>query len=183
LVGLYSDQLNNKEKALHHEDFLKNNIRGEVVVVTGLGKSGENEIITYLKENEYSIVESELDSEVKKPQFSKLSSLKDHSIDQKTAVHVSGALLSFLPNDLNYKFIVAEREMDDLVAALHEAKSKIKKTETLPLTLFNSTKEQLEKMNQWLNAQPNAQIIRINFEDLNNNEQEQFDIIYDFLGK
>ncbi len=181
LVSIFNDRLDDKENAKYHEEFLKNNIRGEVVVVTGLEQSGEKEIISLLQSGGYDILSEQLGSDVKKPQFSKLKELQK-SFDQKTAIQVSGQLLSFLPTDLSYKFIIAEREMSDLVSDLQQRKSVVKSDNALPLKLYNATLERKEKMDQWLMAQPNVDLIRIKYDDLNENIKEQKEIIFDFLG-
>ena len=53
----------------------------------------------------------------------------------------------------------------------------------LLLKLFNNYLSQLNKLNSWIDAQPNVQILKVEFDDLIENPLEQSEIIADFLGE
>jgi tetratricopeptide (TPR) repeat protein len=191
LLEIYTDKLNDDLKATKHKDFLDNNIKGEIVVVTGLPKTGSSLMMEMLQVGGMPILIDEIDdsesTQKKSMEFAKVNLIqKDTSwmLDARgKAVKMIVQLLNYLPPNYNYKVIQMNRDISELMMSQQVHLGKKATPDTLPLKLFNNYLSQLNKLNSWIDAQPNVQILKVEFDDLIENPLEQSEIITDFLGE
>jgi predicted AlkP superfamily phosphohydrolase/phosphomutase/tetratricopeptide (TPR) repeat protein len=191
LFEIYTDKLNDTEKASKQKEFLDNNIKGEIVVVTGLPKTGSSLMMEMLQVGGMPILVDDIETNDKSPkktmEFAKVNLIqKDISwmVDARgKAVKMIVQLLNYLPPNYNYKVIQMNRDISELMMSQQVHLGKKATPETLPLKLFNNYLSQLSKLNTWVEAQPNVQVLKVEFDDLIENPIEQAEIIADFLGE
>jgi hypothetical protein len=183
--------LNDTEKASKQKEFLDNNIKGEIVVVTGLPKTGSSLMMEMLHAGGMPILVDDTETSDKSPkksmEFAKVNLIqKDTSwmVDARgKAVKMIVQLLNYLPPNYNYKVIKMNRDISELMMSQQVHLGKKATPDTLPLKLFNNYLSQLNKLNTWIEAQPNVQVLNVEFDDLIENPIEQVEIIADFLGE
>jgi len=191
LLEIYSDKLGDHENALRHKEFLNNNIKGEIIVVTGLPKTGSSLMMQILEAGGTPILIDDVElkgtKKNKSMEFAKVNLIqKDTSwmIDARgKAIKMVVQLLNYLPVDYNYKVIQMNRDISELMMSQQVHLGKKATPDTLPLKLFNNYLSQLNKLNVWIEAQPNVQLLKVEFDDLIENPTEQAEIIADFIGE
>lgn len=189
LREIYSNKLLEKDKAHLQDEFLKNNIRGEITIVTGLHGAGGSLLLDCLADQGVEILvhEEEVSKEqIKDFEFTKLGELmKDSQLKMKKghqALFVNSQMLSFLPNDLSYKVIVMNRDLKDVIIEQQEFIGKNVSEDTLPLKHFGIVQKLQEQINTWLSAHPHTPVHFVDYEELMNNKEEQLILLGEFLG-
>jgi predicted AlkP superfamily phosphohydrolase/phosphomutase/tetratricopeptide (TPR) repeat protein len=189
LKNIYSEHLNSPEKAKLHEEFLNNNIKGEIIIVTGLHGSGGEYLLEHLEQAGIHILvdEKSVSKEEKKSfELQKIVELSQNSEWLKDAggkaILVNGQMLSFLPNDFAYKVIVMNRDLKEVIQQQQEFIGKKLAPDTLPLKHFGIVQKLQEQINTWLNAHPHIPVHFVDFEELCSNSSEQLSLLEEFIG-
>jgi predicted AlkP superfamily phosphohydrolase/phosphomutase/tetratricopeptide (TPR) repeat protein len=189
LKDIYLTHLNEVEKAYLHQEFLDRNIRGEVIIVTGLHGSGGDLMLDYLENRGIEIIVQEemvTKEEIKNFEFSKLIDLINDPLlvsgNGKKALFVNSQLLSFLPNDLSYKVIIMNRDTKDVIIDQQKFMGKRVLEDTLPLKHYGIVQRLQDQVNVWLDANPHTPIHYVDYQELIINEEEQMSLLDEFIG-
>lgn len=190
LSEIYSNNLKQPEKAKEHEAFIRDNIKGEIVVVSGLPRSGTSMMMQMLKAGGMEILsdgEREADNNNPKGylEFEKVKSLhknQDWIGDAEgKCVKIIAQLLNYLPEEYNYKIIMMERDMTEVIASQQKMLGKKVTPDTLPLGLFNTFRSQLDKIDAWIDSQPRVNILRVNYKDVIEHPETQAERVAGFV--
>jgi predicted AlkP superfamily phosphohydrolase/phosphomutase/tetratricopeptide (TPR) repeat protein len=193
LADLYQNELKNPEKAKFHEDFLEKNIKGEITIVSGLPRSGTSMMMQILDAAGMDMLtDKKRKPDNNNPQgYYEFEPVKRLMIDKSWLPEASGKtvkiiaqLLPFLPVSYNYKIIFMRRNMSEILISQQIMLGKKADTEAkiFPIKLNEAFEKQLKKVEDWLDAQANIEILNVNYSDVVENPDEEFDAILGFLN-
>ncbi|MBW6481850.1 MAG: alkaline phosphatase family protein [Vicingaceae bacterium] len=193
LIDIYENYLNDNEKVLFHKEKVKEASKGDVVIVSGLPRSGTSMMMQMLtKGGLKALVDENREADKNNPKgYYEYEPVKRLANDNSwmhlasgKVIKVIAQLLPSLPPNFNYKIIFMQREMDEVLVSqqimLGKKKEKAEKTFSLPLA--ETYKKQIEKTNTWLDSQPNIDILPINYAEVINHPQIEAEKINAFLG-
>lgn len=199
LADLFSNELQNPEKAKVHQDFLDKNIKGEVIIVSGLPRSGTSMMMQILDAAGVPVLTDGVrEADVNNPKgYYEFQPVKKLMVDKSwlpqakgKAVKIIAQLLPFLPANYDYKVIFMRRNMLEVLASQHimlgkkedQVKRKEKNDKVFSATLFDTFQKQVQKVDDWVDAQANVDILNVNYSDIIENPEEEFNALLAFLG-
>lgn len=193
LADLYENELNDTDKAKEHLNFLENNIRGEIVIVSGLPRSGTSMMMQILDAAGFPV----LTDKVREPDnnnpkgYYEFEPVKKLMVDKSwlpeakgKSVKIIAQLLPFLPANYNYKIIFMRRDMDEVLQSqqIMLGKETDVKSKAFPMGLSSAFKKQLGKVEDWVDSQPHVDILDVNYTDVVNNPKEELESILHFIN-
>ncbi len=171
LISIYSQFLEQPGKANKYRLDFEKNIRGEIVIVSGLPRSGTSMMMQML---EAGGIEIFTDRE-RQPDESNLKGYYEHEAVKNLAknkswlpqasgkaVKVIAHLLPHLPMNWHYKIIFMERDVLEVVSSQQKMlarNGKPVKQDTLPFHLVISYEQTLEKVKAWAREMPNIEVM------------------------
>lgn len=199
LADLYEHELQDPEKAKVHQDFLEKNIKGEIIIVSGLPRSGTSMMMQILDAAGIPVLtDGEREADVSNPKgYYEFQPVKRLMVDKTwlpqakgKAVKIIAQLLPFLPANYDYKVIFMRRNMLEVLASQHimlgkkedQVKRKEDNDKVYSSTLFDTFQKQLTKVDDWINAQANVDVLNVNYSDVIENPEDEFNAILAFLG-
>lgn len=199
LADLYENELQNPEKAKVHQDFLEKNIKGEVIIVSGLPRSGTSMMMQILDAAGIQVlVDGEREADINNPKgYYEFQPVKKLMVDKTwlpqakgKAVKIIAQLLPFLPANFDYKIIFMRRNMLEVLASqnimLGKKEDQVRRKEdndkVFSATLFDTFQKQIRKVDDWIDAQANVEILNVNYSDVVDNPEEEFKAILSFLN-
>lgn len=194
LVRLYENELSMPEKATEHNEFLDNNIKGEITVVSGLPRSGTSMMMQMLDKGGMEILtDGNREADNNNPKgYYEYDPVKKLAMDKSwmgeasgKAVKIIAQLVGHLPDKFNYKIIFMDREISEVLASqqIMLGKEDHVEAKAFPVGLAETFKKQVEKMDAWVESQANIEIMRVNYSDVINNPEEEAENICAFLGQ
>ncbi|MBI5915888.1 MAG: alkaline phosphatase family protein [Bacteroidetes bacterium] len=175
LISIYSQFLEQPGKANKYRLDFEKNIRGEIVVVSGLPRSGTSMMMQMLEaggmavftDRERQADESNLRGYYEHEAVKNLAKNKSW-LPQASgkAVKVIAHLLPHLPVNWRYKVIFMERDVLEVVRSQQKMlarkgsplRGKAVREDTLPLHLVKSYEQTLEKVKAWAQEKPNVEV-------------------------
>jgi hypothetical protein len=99
-------------------------------------------------------------------------------------VKIIAQLLPFLPASYNYKIIFMRRNMVEVLKSQQIMLGKEKEAEAniFPVKLNDAFEKQLRKVEDWIEAQANVEILNVNYADVVENPEDEFEAILGFLN-
>jgi len=188
LIKIYSENLNLPEKAEKSKQFVKERIKGTVYIVSGLPRSGTSMMMQMLSNGGMNILTDNLrQNDDNNPkgyfEFEKVKKLSQDNTWMAEAdgrlIKIIAQLLQFLPSTFNYKIIFMEREMTEVLKS--QQKMLGKDTSVFPSTLSQTFSKQLQGTKNWLQGQPNMEVMYVNYKDVINKPVEIAEEINSFL--
>lgn len=190
LAHLYKDELNQPERAAEHEQFIEDNIVGNIYVVSGLPRSGTSMMMQMLAEGGAPMLTDEKrEADINNPkgymEYEKVKSLHldqswmDEAQDQ--TVKVVAPLLHFLPEKFGYKVILMERDLGEVITSQQKMLGKETRKDALPMSLFTAYKNQLNKVEAWSASQPKVQVLKVQYANVIEKPLEEAERIAAFL--
>ena len=164
----------------------------DIIIVSGLPRSGTSMMMQMLRAGGIDLITDE-----KRPvdehnpygyfEFEKVKSLEhdnkwlnDH---QGKAIKVLFHLLKFLPENLSYKIIFIQRDLNNVL----NSQNKMLQDYGKPLQENNMVKHIFEKalkeIEQWIKKQKNMQVLSINYADVINKPDGNADKLKTFLAR
>lgn len=192
LIEIYNNKLNQPENAIEHEKFMKEHIKGEIIVVSGLPRSGTSMMMQMLNEGGIPVLSDGIrEADNSNPKgYMEFEKVKRLHLDQNwmdeaegKAVKIISHLLNYMPDMFNYKIIMMERDLSEVIMSQQKMLGKPVQKDTLPLPLFDAFSKQIEKVDVWIKSQPNVDILKIEYTDVLANPNEQAEIIADYIGR
>ncbi|MBL0329894.1 MAG: alkaline phosphatase family protein [Bacteroidetes bacterium] len=183
LVKLYTEHVMDSSKAEIHSNFIKNNIKGTITIVSGLPRSGTSMMMQMLAAGGLNILTDNIRAtDENNPkgylEYQKVKSLAhDNSWlheGQNKVVKVIAQLLQFLPANYQYKVVFMEREMEEVIQSqqiMLGKKADVEK-KVYPTSLADTFKKQLEKTQSWIKNHPQFEVTFISYSDVIQNPQE-----------
>lgn len=188
LLDLYTNQLKNDEAKQIHENFLKENIKGKVRIITGLIGSGFDEILNELEKNNFTLFQNKeaedlqnrfILSEVKNMH---LSNAWIESVGEKI-VYILPQFLSFLPPNFDYQLIVVNRELSEVLKVEQKLLGKKIKKNTVSLNSLLTNEKSLSKIQSWIESQASMGITFVEYSDFQLNPKASIAQLILFLEK
>lgn len=188
LVDIYGNQLKNEQGKKEHETFLKQNIKGELILITGLQGSGYDEILAELEEKGVSVLKNEnpkKDFETYVlPKVKKLHENSEWLMEVGNKVfYVQPQFLSFLPVAYNYKLIVVKRDLGEIIEKEQQLMGKKLKKDTLPLSHFKIAEKNQFKIESWIESQAGCRIFMMDYSDFVQDKKEQTEQLIAFIDQ
>jgi hypothetical protein len=180
LVELYDKQVPNESEKVQHELFLRENIKGELNIITGLTGSGFEEVLAVLIENGIDI-EQNVQANNALDQFIIPNSKKLHLENDwlktigSSLLYIEPQFLSFLPPNYNYKLIVVKRDMNEIIEVEQNIMGKKVKKDSLHLAHFQKNQKNEFKIDNWIESQAAIDLLIIDYSEFKANPTEQIE--------
>jgi hypothetical protein len=181
--------LNEKESA-NFEKQSGTKMKGEIIIVSGLPRSGTSLMMQMLKAGGIDLLTDEIrSSDINNPKgYFEYQAVKNLARDinwldlaNGKAVKVIVHLLKFLPPDYHYKIIMMERKMTEIIAS--QQKMLGKDPAVYPMGIAQSFEKELEKANIWADKEPHVQMLKISYNELLQHPKPAVEQINNFLGQ
>lgn len=194
LVTIYTQYLHQPGKAQKYILDFDKALKGEIVVVSGLPRSGTSMMMQMLEAGGLPIfTDKERTPDESNPKgyyeheavknLAKNKSWMPKAKDK--AVKIIAHLLKHLPLNYRYKIIFMERDTMEVVSSQQKMLArtgKNVKTETLPLNLVNAFDETLKSVKSWAETQKNVDMLYISYAETVESPFKTAMLVNDFLG-
>lgn len=193
LIDIYKNRLNESEKAVTHENFIKDNIKGEIIIVSGLPRSGTSMMMQILDKGGYDVLTDKVrEPDTNNPKgYYEFEPVKKLMMDKSwlpeaegKAVKIIAQLLPFLPSNYDYKIIFMRREMSEVLKSqqIMLGKEGDVKSKVFPTGLNDAFQKQLVKVENWIDSQPNVEMLSVDYSNVIANAEDEIDNIISFLS-
>ncbi len=194
LADIYKNHLNQPEKAAEHQEHVPDDSRPEILVVSGLPRSGTSMMMQMLAAagiEPFTDGKRAADDNNKKGYFEHEAVkgiVKDNSFLAEVgdkAIKIIAHLLMALPPKYRYRIIFMERELEEVLSSQHRMLVRQKKASPgiYPLALAKNYREVLDKVKNTIHYRPHVQVLFVKHEDVVENPLLQAKRIQDFLDK
>lgn len=192
LVKLYTNHIMNSVEAEKHSEFIKNNIKGTITIVSGMPRSGTSMMMQMLAAGGLDILTDNIrENDENNPkgylEYQKVKKLASDnswiSEGQNKVVKIIAQLLQHLPATYQYKVIFMEREMEEIIKSqqiMLGKKSDVDR-KIYPAELADTFKKQLEKTRSWIKTHPQFEVMYVSYTDVINNPTEVAENLSEFL--
>jgi predicted AlkP superfamily phosphohydrolase/phosphomutase/tetratricopeptide (TPR) repeat protein len=193
LVKVYREHLNNPERAAVHEAALPDQSK-EIIVVSGLPRSGTSMMMRMLDNCGIPLLTDKVrTADDNNPhgyyEYEPVKNLANNATwmpeAEGKAVKIIAQLVPFLPAKHRYKIIYMQREISEVLISqqLMLGKTREQAIKNYPFKLAQTYFGQLERVEQWIDDQPNVDILRVNYADAHNNPRETAVRVSEFLER
>jgi tetratricopeptide (TPR) repeat protein len=179
LVKLYEDYMGMPDKAAEHILFLKQNIQGEITILSGSDSVGFKDILQALKEGGAVIGDSE--KYIGNPNVMFTPEWLNENVNK--IVYVSNRYLNDLPPNFHYKLIYVEKSIESSIEdKAKDLKKKLPK-DTISSALLKSIEKEILNLEQWIQTQPTNEVLVLDLDDILDVNLDQFQLLGEFLGE
>jgi len=187
---LLADLLKTAEPAMaqSYSQQIINMKKGEIIIVSGLPRSGTSMMMQILDAAGVEILTDKLrNADDNNPkgyyEFEPVKSMaRDVSwFDQADgkAIKVIAQLLKYLPGSFTYKVIFMKRNLNEVLTS--QQKMLGKESKTFPMGLAETFKKDVARIENWFLLQPNIDVLYADYGELVANPEKEMDKICDFL--
>lgn len=182
LIKIYREDLKNSALAEEHEQFLKESLLGEVIIVTGLPGSGADMLLKELETRGLPV------SHTIKPLTDSVTKNEPvtYNLDQNwlddalgKVVFIPLELLNYLPKKYAYRFILVERTLEEALDEHHQ-KLPGKRKNALPLNLITTFQNKSDLMSDWLDSQEDMNVFMVHYDDLTEDIDHVIETVIDY---
>jgi predicted AlkP superfamily phosphohydrolase/phosphomutase/tetratricopeptide (TPR) repeat protein len=195
LVDVYRNQLQNEAKAKEHEAHLKRKSSRQVVVVSGLPRSGTSMMMQLLEAGGVPIYADGIRQKDENNPKGYYESEKTKTIDRRNgwleealgcAVKIVAPLLKHLKLKYTYKVIFMERDLNQVLLSQQKMKKRLKLNENpdvnyYDLKLATAYKNELKRIKKWEQQHANVELLRVNYLDVIQHPSREIERIQHFL--
>jgi predicted AlkP superfamily phosphohydrolase/phosphomutase/tetratricopeptide (TPR) repeat protein len=188
LSRIYKDNLNDEASAKIHVKILDEQMKGKVVIVSGLPRSGTSMMMQVLQAGGLNVLKDEVrKADESNPkgyyEYEKVKKLTKENdwfaeADGKV-LKVIAHLLKFLPTDIDFKIIFMQRDLYEVISS--QQKMLGKNDEAFPVAIANAFENEVKKVDIWQKKEPNVDLIYVNYQDVIKNPMEEIDKVNEFL--
>ncbi len=193
LTNIYNEHLKKPEIAMDHKAKISEFIKGDIVIVSGLPRSGTSMMMQMLDTGGLEVfTDGVRKSDENNPkgyyEHELVKSLSRNKTWMKDAmgkvVKVISQLIFELPANYRYKIIFMERDLDEVIQSQHKMliRDGKAKEDSINIRVVNAFKQNLERIHTWVPKQQNMEIIFVSHRNLINNPVEELKKVNDFLG-
>ncbi|MCD8528545.1 MAG: alkaline phosphatase family protein [Chitinophagales bacterium] len=192
LIELYKNDIPNQQKILELEQEIQQHLVGEIIIVSGLPRSGTSLMMQMLNDAGLEIfTDNKRKPDINNPKgYFEHEAIKILHINNKIIKEANGKvvkiispLISYLPLRYNYKVIFMKRHLNQ-VANSQDAMLEVLKNKPKDTTLFDLN-EKLQKLytnaKDYVNRNKNFTFIEVDYENLINNPDNEIKNIIQFL--
>lgn len=193
LSTIYAEHLQKPEEAADIKAAIRENIKGDVVIVSGLPRSGTSMMMQMLDKGGLDIFTDGL----RTPDENNPKGYYEHELVKSLArnkawvkeakgkaVKVISHLLFELPANYRYRIIFMERDLDEVLKSQHHmlVRDGKAKDDTINIRLVNAFQQNLQKVKDWAPKQGNIDILFVSHRNLIDNPTEELAKVSTFLG-
>lgn len=193
LSTIYAEHLQKPEEAADIKAAIRENIKGDVVIVSGLPRSGTSMMMQMLDKGGLDIFTDGL----RTPDENNPKGYYEHELVKSLArnkawvkeakgkaVKVISHLLFELPANYHYRIIFMERDLDEVLKSQHHmlVRDGKAKDDTINIRLVNAFQQNLQKVKDWAPKQGNIDILFVSHRNLIDNPTEELAKVSTFLG-
>ena len=195
LIDIYKIHLDDVVKASEHRQAMHQHIKGEVIVVSGLPRSGTSMMMQMLDSAGFDIYTDKVrtadqnnlkgyyEHENVKTLFSNKMWMKE--CDGKVVKIISN-LLPAVPLSNKYKIIMMERDLNEILASQTRMVKLLGKKvaeDTYPLEMVEKLEQSVKVAMEWAQKQPGVELLLVNYKDVISDPFGQALRVSEFLGK
>ncbi len=171
------------------EKALKEIMKGEIIIVTGLPRSGTSLMMQLLEAAGIEIAtDSKRQADLHNPKgYFELEAVKSLAKDnswigqiQGKAVKIIVQLLVNLPSEYNYKIVFMEREISEIMQS--QQKMLNKSTSVYPVEIANIYQKDLLNAKSWISQHPNMSVLYLNHHEIIKNPDIELEKLRGFLN-
>jgi predicted AlkP superfamily phosphohydrolase/phosphomutase/tetratricopeptide (TPR) repeat protein len=180
LVEIYSNHLENVEKAQESNDFLKNKIKGEIIICTSVNHCKYQDFMKLLKDSGISIIEENEEYEQ-----AKKSNFKTKWLETALGkiIYIPCRFLNELPNYYSYKLIILEEDITQLETNNKQILNKKLVKNTISVQDLKQFQKDKQVIDLWIETQPTLPTLFINKNELLLFSNDISVVLSDFLNK
>jgi len=194
IIDLYNIHLDQPAKASWHRQQLNKFVKGEIIVVSGLPRSGTSMMMQMLSNAGLSIyTDSQRISDASNPKgYYEHNNVKTLAYNKKwidecdgKVVKVISSLVKELPLNYKYKIIFMDRDIDEILQSQRKMIKEIGgnvQEEVYPIKLMNEFNKSRKSAKGWALKSPNVEYIEISYADVITSPFEQAIKISEFLN-
>ncbi|MBY9007851.1 MAG: sulfotransferase domain-containing protein [Candidatus Lokiarchaeota archaeon] len=165
------------------------NIRDELIIVSGIPRSGTSLIMQMLRAGGMDILsDHKRKADKNNPKgYLELQAVKNLFKDNSCLVKQTGKvvkvishLLIYIPKNQLYKIIFINRNINEIIKS--QQKMLRENTKNYSKTLKKAFKKELSNVKLWINNQPNIELLNLNFKDIIKNPEKEINNIIKFLN-
>lgn len=188
IIDIYTRK-NETEKIKIHQEFMENNVKETVYIVSGLPRSGTSMMMQMLHQGGMEVLVDEKraadDSNPKGYyEFEPVKGLlKDNSWvhqGEGKVVKVIAQLLAQMPTNYTYKVIFMQRPMAEVIKSQQVMLKQ--DTSIFPTAIASAFDKTLLMVKEWEKNNPNVSIHYVNYHEVISKTEEQSKLIKTFLG-
>jgi hypothetical protein len=178
-LEIYQNKINKHELAEHNLTFLKSNIKGEIIVCTGVDNCEYEQLLQLLRIGGLKI-------DYDKDEFNEASKILftndwlENNIGK--VVYVPSRNLSDLPVNYNYKVIFLDQTLDEILPGRTEKLKKSMPDKSIDVKILKTIEKEKFIIDLWIESQPNQQVLILNWNELLDYNVEQISILSEFLN-
>lgn len=193
LTTIYNDHLKKPEIAEDHKAKIQEYFKGDIVIVSGLPRSGTSMMMQMMDKGGLDI----FTDGIRQPDENNPKGYYEHELVKSLArnknwvkdamgkcVKVISQLLFELPANYKYKIIFMERDLDEVIQSQHKmlVRDGKAKEDALNIRVLNVFKQNLERIHTWVSAQQNMEILFVSHRNLVNDPMSELQKVNAFLG-
>ncbi len=188
LVKIYGGPYPDPALLMEHTQILQQRMKGTVVVVSGLPRSGTSLMMQMLHAGGMPLLSDGLrEPDENNPRgYHELDAVKRSATDiswvseaEDKAVKVIAQLLYFLPNDFEFKVIFMQRDIKEVMLSQQKM---LGKPASYNMSLAAVFEKEMEKVKAWERQQPNVEVLYIPYSEIVDDPRRYVHRIADFIG-
>ena len=190
IIKIYKEHLLQPEKAMEYTLQIPENVKGEIIIVSGLPRSGTSMMMQMLDAAGLPLMtdEQRQPDENNPLGYYEYEPVKGIARESKwldnskgKVVKIISQLLYFLPASHKYKIIYMNRDLDEVL--ISQQKMLGKAQQEISMTVYESYKKEYDKMKKWVDKRPNVTLLEINYSEVIENPGNECLRISKFLGR
>jgi tetratricopeptide (TPR) repeat protein/predicted AlkP superfamily pyrophosphatase or phosphodiesterase len=190
IIKIYKEHLNQPEKALEYTLQITENVKGEIIVVSGLPRSGTSMMMQMLHEGGIPVMtDTKREADDNNPLgYFEYEPVKNLAKDAKwlagaegKVVKIISQLLYFLPQNYRYKIIYMNRDLDEVMQSQQKMLGRSK--QEVSMAVYESFRQEHDKMKKWVEKRPNVSLLELNYSTVVENPEEESLKIKNFLKR
>lgn len=176
LYKIYKQHYIDNEKAELYYNQIKENMKGEIIIVSGLPRSGTSMMMKMLENSGLTLLtDNQRLPDINNPEgyfeynpVKNLAKNKDflEKADGKV-LKVISRLLFHLPSEYNYKIIFMQRDLKEVL--ISQQKMLGKDPSVYPIALAKVFEKELQRVDTWVKKEPNVSILYVDYKEVINN--------------
>ena len=178
LVEIHTNHLDSDEIKINSEKVLSQQIKGEMIVVTGLDGINFEFFFSCLKAGGMEI--GDIQGYIDSPQNLFNKEYLEQNIGK--AIYIPSRYLSDLPGNYHFKVICIEQEISKTVEGKAFKLRKKLPENSVSYQMLDNIEKDKRNIDNWISDQPNQALFICNWEEILLNKKEQVDLLNEFVG-
>lgn len=194
LVEIYKNHQKEESKLNLHLEELKKLIQGEIIIVTGLPRSGTSMVMQLLQNSGIDVYADNLKApdDFNSKGYFESELARSLSFNRSWLSEVVGKaikipcdLIEYLPENYNYKIIYIKRDFNEVLKSSMKTKSGLNDNflNSFPTKLAETYSNYDQIVSDLIALRPMAEVLRLDYNNIINEKTANLNRIIDFTGK